>query len=83
MSFRDILSYTHDAPSPIGVLLTNVGSPAAPTGGALRGGEFHYIPALNGRPDHLAAPADVIMVNLGGWPAAEGSAAPAEVWSPT
>ena len=37
MSFRDTPSYTHGAPSPIGVLLTNVGSPAAPTPGALRG----------------------------------------------
>ena len=37
MSFRDMPSYTHGAPSPIGVLLTNVGSPTTPTPGALRG----------------------------------------------
>jgi ferrochelatase len=31
------------------------------------GGEMHYIPALNDRPDHVAALADVIIANLGGW----------------
>jgi ferrochelatase len=31
------------------------------------GGELHYIPALNDRPDHIAALADVVIANLGGW----------------
>lgn len=42
------------------------------------GGEFHYIPALNDRPDHLAALADVIVANLGGWWEPEKDVAPAE-----
>jgi ferrochelatase len=31
------------------------------------GGELHYIPALNDRPDHVAALADVIIAHLSGW----------------
>lgn len=34
---------------------------------AAGGGEFHYIPALNDRPDHVAALADIIESHLGGW----------------
>lgn len=35
------------------------------------GEEFHYIPALNDRKDHLAALADVVERNIQGWPQAE------------
>lgn len=36
MAYHGITQYDHAAPSPIGILLTNVGSPAAPTRAALR-----------------------------------------------
>ncbi len=36
MAYRGGASYDPAAPSPVGILLTNVGSPAAPTPGALR-----------------------------------------------
>ncbi|WP_018954799.1 ferrochelatase [Thioalkalivibrio sulfidiphilus] len=35
------------------------------------GGEFHYIPALNDRPDHLDALADLVLRNVQGWPEAD------------
>jgi ferrochelatase len=31
------------------------------------GGRFRYIPALNHRPDHIAALAEIVVENLGGW----------------
>lgn len=34
---------------------------------AAGGGNFHYIPALNDRPDHLDALADIALKHLGGW----------------
>ena len=40
------------------------------------GGEFHYIPALNDRPDHLTALADVMMANLAGWLEPVGDSSP-------
>ena len=36
MAYRGSEPFDSDAPSPIGILLTNVGSPAAPTPAALR-----------------------------------------------
>jgi ferrochelatase len=36
------------------------------------GGDFHYIPALNDRPDHVAAIADIVTANLQGWPEVSG-----------
>jgi len=36
------------------------------------GGEsFHYVPALNDRPDHIAALADLVARNVQGWPEAD------------
>ena len=32
------------------------------------GGRFHYVPALNDRPDHVSALADIILRQLRGWP---------------
>ena len=32
------------------------------------GGDFHYIPALNDRPDHIAALTRIVTENLQGWP---------------
>ncbi len=52
MSFRDSTPYTHGAPSPIGILLTNVGSPAAPTAGALR----RYLAQFPGDPRLIEYP---------------------------
>ena len=34
---------------------------------AAGGRDFHYIPALNDRPDHLSALVDIIRANLAGW----------------
>jgi protoporphyrin/coproporphyrin ferrochelatase len=38
------------------------------------GRRFRYLPALNARPDHVAALADVALRQLGGWDGATGSA---------
>jgi protoporphyrin/coproporphyrin ferrochelatase len=35
------------------------------------GGEYHYIPCLNERPDWIRALTDLVLKNLLGWPAAE------------
>lgn len=35
------------------------------------GGSFHYVPALNDRPDHIAALADLVTRQVQGWPEAD------------
>ncbi len=35
------------------------------------GGEYRYIPALNDRPDHIAALADLVLCHAQGWPEAD------------
>ena len=43
------------------------------------GGDFHYIPALNDRPDHIAVLADVVRRHLGGWLEPDQRSAPSDV----
>ena len=43
------------------------------------GGSFHYVPALNDRPDHIAALADLVTRQAQGWPEADANRNPADV----
>ena len=43
------------------------------------GGQLRYLPALNDRPDHIAALADIALAHLRGWPEPAGRARPATV----
>lgn len=44
-----------------------IGQEGAETFREAGGGELHYIPALNDRPDHIAALADVVARHVQGW----------------
>ncbi len=47
--------------------IDEIGREGAETFHAAGGGELRYIPALNDRPDHIAALANIVMTHLQGW----------------